>query len=162
MFETLSRSFGLVKKSFEVLMEDKKLLLFPAISSIVLIAVLISFIGPALLVDSDIVSYGLFALFYFASYATIIFFNSSLIYAASKKMDGQPVTLGESISFSMSRLVNILSWAAIAATVGMILGILRGQADEGKGIGAVIAKIVIGLIGLAWSLATYFVVPVLE
>ncbi|MBN1169408.1 hypothetical protein JXA56_00105 [Candidatus Micrarchaeota archaeon] len=161
MFETLSRSFGLVKKSFEVLLNDKKLLLFPAISSIVLIGVLISFIGPALLADSDIVLYGLFALFYFASYAIIIFFNSSLIYAAGKKMDGKPVTLGESISFSLSRLGSILSWAAIAATVGMILSILRGQAEDGKGIGMVIAKIVISLIGLAWSLATYFVVPVL-
>jgi len=162
MFETFKRSYGLVKKSFGVLLSDKKLLLFPAISSIVLIGLIISFIVPAIFVaESDILFYGLLALFYLASYFTVIFFNSSLIYAASSKMEGKQVGFGESISFSLSKIGNIFAWAVIAATVGMVLSILKGKAEEGKNVGAVVARFVIGLIGLAWSLATYFVVPVL-
>ena len=162
MFETLKRSFGLVKKSFGVLLDDKKLLLFPAISSILMIALVISFILPIFVfAESDILFYMLVAIFYLAAYFIIIFFNSALIYAASSKMEGKEVSVGESVSFSMSRVGNIFAWALIAATVGMILSILRDKAESGQGPGMLVARFVIGIVGLVWSLATYFVVPIL-
>jgi hypothetical protein len=45
-------------------------------------------------------------------------------------------------------------WALITATIGMILR----QIQENAGI---LGRIVIGLVGIAWSVLTYFVVPVL-
>jgi hypothetical protein len=45
-------------------------------------------------------------------------------------------------------------WAVVAATVGMLLRALQDRAGF-------IGKIVVGIIGAAWSLATFFVVPVL-
>ena len=52
-------------------------------------------------------------------------------------------------------------WAVIAGTVGLILNILAGQARERGGIFGLISQIVISLLGAAWTLMTYFVVPLI-
>jgi hypothetical protein len=52
------------------------------------------------------------------------------------------------------RLGHIIAWALVAATVGMVLRAIEERV-------ALVGKIVIALIGIAWTLATYFVVPVL-
>jgi hypothetical protein len=160
MFESITRAFGIVKKSFGVLMEEKRLLLFPIISAIAIIAVLVSFLIPVLFVSGNMLIPLLFA-FYFASYFVVIFFNSALIHAANEKLESRPVSMMGSISFALSRVLNIALWAAISATVGVILGLVRGASDNGRGIGAIIGKIVASVIGAAWSIATFFVVPVM-
>jgi hypothetical protein len=52
------------------------------------------------------------------------------------------------------RLVPILLWAVVAATVGMALDAIHERVGF---VGRIIATIT----GAAWSLATFFVVPVL-
>ena len=121
MFENFTKSFVIVKKSFDVLMSEKKLLFFPLISGIFLIALLLSFIAPIFVFNSDAPLILFSAIFYFLSYFVIIFFNTSLVHAVNNKIEGKPVSLMESISFSFTRILNIIGWAAIAATVGMIL-----------------------------------------
>jgi hypothetical protein len=54
----------------------------------------------------------------------------------------------------MSRIGSIFAWAMLAATVGTLLKML----EENFGW---IGKIIIGLVGIAWSIASFFVVPVL-
>src|SRR5208283_2910699 len=161
MFESLSRSLSIVKKSFGVLMEEKKLLLFPVISAIAILAVLISFVIPVLFINSGILMIALLFCFYFASYLVVIFFNSALIHAVNEKLEGRPVSLTASISFAFSRLLNIVLWAIVAATVGMILNMLKSAVQRGRGVGAIIGSLVISVIGMAWSFATFFVVPVI-
>ena len=162
MFEMLGRSVDIVKRSAQVLWSEKKLLLFPMVSSIFLIGLLVSFLLPAFaLADSDVPLFLLIAMFYFFSYFIIIFFNSALIHAAHAKMEGQVVSLKESLSFAGSKILPITGWVAIAATVGIILSVLRGSARKQRGIGGLAAGLVVGLIGMAWSLATFFVIPVM-
>ncbi|MEK6981644.1 MAG: DUF6159 family protein [Candidatus Micrarchaeota archaeon] len=161
MFENFTKSFVIVKKSFDVLMSEKKLLFFPLISGIFLIALLLSFIAPIFVFNSDAPLILFSAIFYFLSYFVIIFFNTSLVHAVNNKIEGKPVSLMESISFSFTRILNIIGWAAIAATVGMILSFLRGEANKQRGIGGLIASLVVNAIGMVWSLATFFVIPVI-
>ncbi len=161
MFESFSRSLSIVKKCFGVLMEEKKLLLFPIISAIAILAVLISFVIPVLFINSGILMIALLFCFYFASYLVVIFFNSALIHAVNEKLEGRPVSLTASISFALSRIVNIVLWTLVAATVGVILSMLRSAAQRGRGVGALIGGLVISVIGMAWSFATFFVVPVI-
>ena len=52
-------------------------------------------------------------------------------------------------------------WAVVAGTVGLILNILSSQARQRGGMMGMIASIVISLIGAAWTLVTYFVVPLI-
>jgi hypothetical protein len=60
----------------------------------------------------------------------------------------------DGLNIAFGKLGTILEYAAIAATVGMILKALEERAGF-------IGRIVLGLIGLAWSLTTYLTVPVL-
>jgi len=53
-----------------------------------------------------------------------------------------------------ARIGAILMWGLVAGTVGMILKAIQERSEW-------IGKIVAGLLGAAWSLATFFVVPVL-
>lgn len=51
----------------------------------------------------------------------------------------------------------ILGWSLLSATVGLILNILSNNAKKrGKGIGSIIAS----LLGAAWNVITFLVVPV--
>ena len=92
MFEHLSRSWQLVKASATVLKQDRKLLLFPLISAMALLAVLASFALPVLGWAAFGGRYGremgsstlyvLGFLFYLSVYFVIFFFNAALVGAA--------------------------------------------------------------------------------
>jgi hypothetical protein len=90
----------------------------------------------------------------------VIFFNSALVHAATEKLEGRQISIGDSISFAFSRIINIILWTVIAATVGMVLGVLRSLTRDG-GIGGLIGGFLVSLMGMAWSFATFFVVPVM-
>ncbi len=163
MFEKLSRSWTLVKASAAVLRDDKKLLVYPALSALCTVIVSASFFVPAALAGiftrhmSGHLTPGrivlLFA-FYLAQYFVIIFFNSALVAAALIRLRGGEPTLADGFNAAKARLPAILGYAAIAATVGMALRALQERAGF-------IGRWVVGLIGLAWSLATFLVVPIL-
>ncbi len=54
----------------------------------------------------------------------------------------------------MQRLPQIFAWSLLAATVGMLLRMLEERLSF-------LGKIAVGLVGLVWTIAIYFVVPVL-
>ena len=163
MFEKLSRSWALVKASASVLQADKKLLVFPALSALCTLLVAASFFVPAMLAglfshfDRGHMSPGrillLFA-FYLVQYFVIIFFNSALVSAALIRLRGGAPTVADGFNSAMTKLPSILIYAAISATVGMVLRALQERAGF-------IGRWIVGLIGLAWSLATFLVVPIL-
>jgi len=161
MFESISRSIEILKKSFGVLMSEKKLLAFPIISGLALIAIFIAFLLPAYALNSDIVMIGTLFAFYLVAYFVVIFFNSALVYAVGEKIDNKEVSIGGSISFALSRIVSIVGWSIVAATVGLILSMLRSQASKRGGLMGIAASLVISVIGMAWSFATFFVVPII-
>jgi hypothetical protein len=162
MFESIGRSFELVKTSWNILMDDKKLLVFPVLSGIVTIAVILTFFLPLLVSGAfmgmssagPIAYYGLLFLFYVASYFVVIFFNTALISCVNAKLNGKDMSVGEGLSNSAKHLPAILGWAVLSATVGLILNLLEERAGF-------IGDLVLSIIGGVWSLVTYFVVPVL-
>jgi hypothetical protein len=163
MFETFGRSWEIVKKCFGVLMSDKKLLAFPLISSIALLLVTASFILPFAVFEwfaGPLVYVALFA-FYLASYFVIIFFNSALVHASMNRIDNKPVSLTESLGFASSKLPSIFLWSLVSATVGLILNSIERAANRQGGLGGIALSIVVGIIGFAWSLGTYFVIPIM-
>jgi len=166
MFERLSRSWQLVKASAAVLQQDRKLLLFPLISTMALLAVLTSFAIPMLgwLALGGSAGRGLSQgsgmllltafLFYLSQYFVVFFFNAALVAAAMIRLDGGNPTLADGLRAAAARWPAILGYAAIAATVGLALRALAERVGF-------LARIVTGLLGMGWSLATYMVVPVL-
>jgi hypothetical protein len=92
--------------------------------------------------------------FYFVNYFVIVFFNTALASCALIRFRGGDPTLGDGLRAATARLPQILAWSLLAATVGMILRML----EERVGF---LGKLVIGLIGVAWSIMTYLIVPIL-
>ncbi len=161
--ERLRRSWQLVKSSWGVLRSDKELLLFPVASGIVMsVALGVLFLvwlgsGGFGRLDGDglgVLDLVLLYLLYFIISTVGVFFNAALIAAANIRLDGGDPTLADGFRVAISHLPAILGWAAIAATVGLLLSALR---ERGGAIGAVIS-----LLGnMAWALVTFLVVPVL-
>ena len=166
MFDRLSRSWNLLKASAGVLRQDKQLVVFPLVSAAAMVVVFASFALPVVglgLLDgmsgghSDGISAAMYLvafLFYFAHYLVIFFFNTALVGAAMIRLDGGSPTLGDGLRIASSRLGALVGYALIAATVGMVLRAI----EERVGI---IGRIIVGLLGIGWTIATYLVVPVL-
>lgn len=166
MFTRLSNSWQLVKASAAVLSADKELLIFPIIAAIGSIIVMLTFAVPMFLagifdafvseqlVGLRIVGYLIGFTFYLVQYTVIIFCNSALVGAAHIRLKGGDPTVSDGFRIAAQHIGPILGYAAISATVGLIL---RNLSERGGMIGRLAAS----LIGLAWNVATYLAVPVL-
>ena len=165
--ERISYTFDMMRSSWEVLKTEKQLMLFPLISGICCLLVLLSFglplwangfPDPAQLHQRPLLYYGLLFLFYFLNYLIVIFFNSALVACAVLRMRGGEPTLSTGIHAALSRLPQILGWALVAATVGLILQALENLARRRANW---VGQIVASLLGMAWSVVTFLVVPIL-
>ena len=164
MFDRFSRSWTLVRASASVLYEDKELLLFPLVSFAALVVVLATFAFPAWrlgVLDAlsghgqpTAAAYLLAFLFYFVQYFVIVFFNAGLVGAAMMRLEGGSPTFKDGMRIATSRIWTIAGYAAVAATVGMILRAIQERVGF-------LGRIVVGLLGVAWSVATFLVVPVI-
>jgi hypothetical protein len=164
MFERFSRSWDLIKASAGVLAKDKELLVFPLLSAVCTLIVVAAFALPAFGMGAldglregggmTATVYVLAFLFYLVQYFVIFFFNSALVGAAMIRLDGGDPTLRDGLRIAGSKALPILGYAAIAATVGMILRAIQQRSG-------LIGKLVSGVLGVAWTLASFLVVPVL-
>jgi len=159
-----SRSWALMKASAGILRSDKSLLMFPLISALCSLLVMASFLIPVAVLavageraGREGLSPGAYVLlfaFYLVQYFVIIFFNTALAGSALQRLRGEPTSLGEGIAVARSRWVSILGYALISATVGLFLRALQERLG-------LIGRLVVGFLGLAWTVATFLVVPVL-
>ncbi|MGL6289329.1 MAG: DUF6159 family protein [Silanimonas sp.] len=159
MLEKLTRSWTLVKASAAVLRADKELLWFPVISSIAAMVVGATFFIPSLLGGlfdggAGPVSIVVAFLFYVTQYTVIFFFNSALVGAALIRLEGGDPTVADGLRIARERLGPILGYAAIAAVVGLVLKMVE---ERSEWLGAMVAR----LLGAAWTVSTFLVVPVL-
>ncbi len=160
MFEKFSRSWELVKASAAVLRSDKELMLFPVLSGAATLVVLATFLVPMFALRIFEGGFGVGGvifgfLFYFCQYSVIIFFNCALVAAAMIRLDGGDPTLRDGFEAAKSRLPAIFGYAAIAATVGVLLQGLKQQDNN------FLVKLIGSGLGAAWTLATFLVAPIL-
>lgn len=166
MFERFSRSWSLVKASAGVLSQDKELLVFPLVASLASMVVAAGFVLPAIGLgafdgldraaqgDANPVLIVWAFCFYVAQYFVMFFFQSALVGAAMIRLQGGDPTVGDGFRIALSRIGPILGYALVAATVGMLLRAIQERAGA-------IGRWVAGLLGVAWTVATYMVVPIL-
>lgn len=169
MFSGFATSWQLVKASWAVLRTDKELILFPIISGFTMIIILLVFFIPFAAMtglfaamsgvrsDSaggEVIGAVIAFIFYLISYTVNIFFNVALVGAAMIRLDGGDPTFGDGLKIARDRFGVIVQYAAISATVGLVLQYLR---DRGGFVGSILAS----LGGLAWNVTTFLVVPIL-
>jgi hypothetical protein len=150
----------------QILKEDKALLLFPFMSGICCLLLLASFAVPLYTTNhwqppaSDaaparqVAYYGVLFLFYLCNYFVVIFFNAGIIACATVRLGGGNATVGDGFRAAATRLPAIAGWAVLSATVGLILRMIE---DCSKWVGRIVAA----LLGTAWTVVSFLVVPVL-
>ena len=166
----IARSWDLLGQSFRVLKADKELMWLPVLSAIfcVFVTTQVFFWGVLLYYPSITENMARHArwkpspeflctlsfLLYFLNYSVISYFNTALVGAATVRLQGGDPTLEDGLRVAWRRKGVILQWALVAATVGMVLKMIEDRASF-------IGKLVAGMIGLAWTLASFLVVPIL-
>ena len=166
-FDRISNGWSMAMASLKVLRLDPELMLFPLASGITCLLVLASFIAPLFglgepflesLQDDkttihDILAYIALFVYYFVSYFVIIFFNSALVSCAIIRFKGGNPTVMDGLRAAAGSTFYIAMWALVAATVGLILKAIESRSEN-------VGRFVAGLLGAAWSMLTYFIVPV--
>ena len=92
--------------------------------------------------------------FYYCNYFAIAFFNTGLIACAMKIMAGEVPTVGYGFKVAFKRLPQIAAWALVSAIVGLLLKIVESSSEK-------VGKIIAFFLGAAWTILTFFVVPVI-
>ena len=157
----LQNSIDLAKASWSVLRDDRKLTVLPLLSGLSMLVVALAFFGPvALIVDNGTngsakpLAWILGAVGYLVLTYVVVFFNAALVFAADRRLRGEPVTIGEALHSAGERAHVLLPWAVLSATVSIVLRALEERAG-------IVGRIVGSLVGIAWSLVTFLVLPVL-
>lgn len=171
-WETFEHSLALMKDCLVTLRKDPELVCFPLLSGTASLAVTASFLWPlwdtpyspltlldengngAAVLSRDPQAWLILFLYYFANYFVISFFNSALVACVIVRANGGNPNVWTGIRFSLNRLPQIASWAALAGTVGLLIRTLEAEKRFG-------AKLAGAVLGIGWTLATYFVVPVM-
>ena len=158
-------TWQLMKASWHVLMQDKALLVFPVVSGIACFLVLLTFIVPALGLGAagqgnlfrgqgEVLGWVLLFCYYLCNFFVVFFFNAALVDFVVTRMRGGEPTIGNSLRAAAACMPQIAAWAVLSATVGVVLKVLEGRAGF-------LGRIAVSLLGFAWALVTYFVVPII-
>lgn len=163
--ERAARSWRLIKASTAVLKDDGELLLLPILSGSATLAVGAAFVWQAMndgtldpaRQDQTALTASLYAwlfAFYLVQYFIIIFFNTALVGAALDRLDGRDPTVRSALALAVRRVGPIFGYALASATVGLLLRFI------GERFGF-IGRLIGAGAGLAWTVMTFLVVPVL-
>jgi hypothetical protein len=165
--ERFTRSWEMAKQSWKVMRSHPSLALFPIISGITSFLVTLSFMLPIFFsmggvkmfeskqfnTDSVPVAYYIVSFcYYLVSYFVVVFFNVALIHCANKVLNNQETSVGDGLRAATKRLGPILAWSLVGATVGMVLKAVSERVPF-------VGQIVVAVLGGAWNIVTFFVVP---
>ncbi len=182
------RSWLLFKSSISILAQNKQLLLFPVVIFLASSVIVLFFIAPAVLwptgfsygsiehwkaignmfftvsasstgthavhfnYSPTVVAYLVFL--YFVSMFLATFFDVAFYNEILAALNSQPVSLSRGLKFACTRYKPILMWTLFAGLVGLIIKPIEQRLDFA---GRIIAR----LIGITWSIASVFVIPIM-
>jgi hypothetical protein len=154
----IARSWRLTRAAWEVVRGDRVLLTLGAISvvsgaiGLALIFVLSGSFDNGRLSSEQILLFTL--IFAYPLTFLSVFLNTAVAACAAAALEGRRLSLGEALAVPMRRLGAVALWALIAAVVGFVLEQLASRLPLG---GSIAAR----LVGLGWSLASLFAIPIL-
>ncbi len=161
----LARSWDLFKTSFSVIKQDKELLWMPVLSFVASILAIGGVIGIgftaglfAFATQSEAAIEGSFYVVSFILYILLafvqVYFHAATVAGANERLAGGDPTVGSCLAAANKHIGRLFLWSIVVATVNIVLQIIRERSPA-------IGRIIAGILGTAWNLATYFVVPIL-
>ncbi len=167
------RSWELFKSSLSVMFRHKELLVFPILILALTIVISVLFLSPVIVLFaaqgfhaagahhharqwiSDNPAASVYFIFtYFISMFTATFFNVAFYHEIIEALQGRPVSITNGLSFACTRWKSILLWSLFAGLIGYIIRAL----EEKFGL---FGRLIMGFVGMAWSVACVFVIPVI-
>ncbi len=177
------RSWALFTRSLTVINQQKRLLLFPLIAGVFSSLIILCFFTPFVVTPtghgvltpehwenaaSHLVEmgkdqghhnlkplgYGLMGAIYFVSIFLATFFNVAFYHEILQALNGMPVSIRRGLGVAVSKIKPILLWSLLTGIVGWVIKSL----EERFG---VFGRLTMRLIGVAWSVAAVFVIPII-
>jgi hypothetical protein len=160
----ISRGWALTRQSWDVLRGDASLALFPILSTIFATIAMVSIWAPTLITRgvfdhqtverNDPVVYAAGVASAYVSTFIALFFNVALAACAARSMRGEDTKVRDGLAAAAGRIGPILGWTIVSTTFGLLLRAFENRVP-------LLGKIVAGIAGAAWGIATFFVVPVI-
>jgi len=94
------------------------------------------------------------AMVYLVSMFVATFFNVAFYHEILAALSGDEVSLSRGLRFAATRWKAILLWALFAGLIGLIIRAIEERF-------AIVGRIIGRLVGVAWSIASVFVIPVM-
>lgn len=157
----LKAGWLLFKESFRFMWADREMLWLPIIAglanillvgAIVALIVLASVSIPEAVFEKYPVEYVFIFLLYLAGAFTLSLSQAAVAHFVFVRAHGGDATLMEALKKAFSHWGGLLIWSAITSTVGLVLRAIFERSQ-------LLGKLVAALIGAAWGVLTYFVVP---
>ncbi len=185
--DKLARSWRLFTTSVAVIRSHPKLLVFPFVTGLLTTLIALFFLAPVVLVFlaphwlqgggpfrflagpasflhvrngasfnaqiqplGGLLLAGMYLLNMFLATLSSVAFNSEILEALS----GRPVSIQHGLEVALRRWKTVLLWSLLAGTVGLLIRALEERMNF-------LGRLITGMIGLAWSVASIFAIPVL-
>ncbi|MEM9280134.1 MAG: DUF6159 family protein, partial [Pseudomonadota bacterium] len=169
MFKTLSNSLVLAAECWSILMKDKEMLVYPALTSVVNIAILfmaffyfhaIGFMdaeGPVEYSSQQwLAGVALTVVTLYACHFSFSFFECALVASAIKRLRGENPTLGYGLGIASNRIPQIAGWSFYVTVFGIFLSLLKRMIRI-----RLLQGLISGILKSAWNVATVFVMPLI-
>ena len=156
----IARGMRLTGLAWRVLGERRSLWILPAISTVATMMATVAIFLPVL--DATRTESSRVSMFVAMAAAALplslisTFFNVSFLHVVAAHLDGRELTARDGLRHARSRIGAIVAWSLLSTLVGLLfraLEVVRG--------GELVGRLLSALGGLAWALATFFVVPAL-
>ena len=146
----------LAMDSFGVLRADPELAVFPLVgglAGVVYVGLLLG--GSALLgLDRGPALYAVLFVTYLGSSFVAAFFTAGLTYSVREAFAGREPSVRSGLAAAWEKRAPLFVWAVASAIVGVVLRVMERQDN-------LVSRLVAGLFGVAWSILTYFIIPVI-
>jgi hypothetical protein len=160
-----ARSWDLFKTSLSVVRQDKELLWMPVLSALASLVAVLAITGvgigsglwPQTTNADGTTNYagaGLAFLLYILLAFVTLFFNAAVVAGATERLKGGDPTMGSALGAAWRKAGRIFLWSIVVATVNVILQAIRERSG-------MLGRMLAGFAGMAWNLATFFMVPIL-
>ncbi len=166
----IERSRTIFKKSFALLMKEKKLLVFPVISCLAMAVLIVLICGGSIgyivfspnevisgngndpqttvsTAESALLVVTYFLVMFVSNFCSTAFFSEIFI-----GLHGGSTSVNRGFHTAMKRMKALLLWTLLASTVGILL---KGMENKSGAVG----KIVFKFIGAAWAVVSCFSIP---
>ncbi len=172
-----ANSRTITKQAWAVIKENPYMLAFPVVGALLAIVAVLIVGGAGVAAmgwseveqtaDSTQISggveiVGIIILIIAAYLATLItqIFMGGLVKCADEELQGRDSSFGAGLGAAFGRLPALMGWAAIETAVGWLLSAIRGNGDNNI-IVTILRLILAGLLAVAWSVLTFFVLPMI-